>query len=195
MVRSRWSPVVTQFSSTAATAITATAQHCSAQAGAMRASATGAVRQMACANASSHAPQKMYFSQSPRAGRSSGSRRLPISMASVATSMPVTVVTAKASTQRAPPRSCFACWRLRFSTKKTKPVAMHAQPERPPSTYSHLSSQWRKCCRCRPVRKVLTLATGVSGGSSRSTSPVEALKWMPSPVSAMRSVPARYTLT
>jgi len=41
---------------------------------------------------------------------------LPISMEKVAISMPVTVVTAKASTQRAPLTACFACWRLRFST-------------------------------------------------------------------------------
>ncbi len=65
---------------------------------------------------------------------SAGSRRFTSRMVAVAMSMPVTVVTANASTQRAPSVPACACWRLRFSTKKMKPVAMQTQPARPPIT-------------------------------------------------------------
>ena len=161
----------------------------------MRAWRTGAVRHQAWQKASTQAAQKRPSSQSPRAGSASGSRRLATSTPAVAATMPVTVVTASASTTRLPAWPLAACCFLRFSTKKTKPVAMHTQPASPPAKYSTRSSQWRKCCRCRPVMKLLIPSTIAGGSSSRITSPVGPLKWMPSPVSVTRSVPARYTLT
>ena len=177
----KWSPVEVQFSNAAEAARAATAQHCSRHAGDIRARATGALRHVAWPNAPSQTSQNTAFSQSPRAARSSGKTRLATSMAQVAATIPVTLATASASAQRATELPCAACWRLRFSTKNKKPVAIQTQPYNPPSTKNQRRSQCSKCCRCRPVRKSIIPDTARGAGASCSTLPVGPAKWMPCP--------------